>query len=398
MTWPASGAETELLRSMVEIPSLSGAEGELAAMLAGRMAAAGFDTHIDAAGNVHGAVGDPEGPEIRMLGHLDTVPGDLPVRLENGVLTGRGTVDAKGPLAAMVCAAARLADRIPARLVLVGAVGEEAASHGARHLLHLPPPDALIIGEPSGVHSVGIGYKGVLRFRTEFTQPPAHTSSDQATAAEVAVSFWQELTASLAGGHGDDAPLFERALPTLIGMAGDLEHAALDISCRLPIGFDTAGFIARLRGAGRRVTVVEDVPAARSRRTDPVVAALSAAVRARGVRPVQKLKLGTSDWNVVARHWPVPTAAYGPGDSHVCHSADEHIDLNEYLAAIDVLTDALPRLVHTLRRPSPPPVTAGRRPHGAAHSGKGASDSDRKATETGRPGIQDAAGGTAAPR
>ncbi|WP_156725189.1 M20/M25/M40 family metallo-hydrolase [Streptomyces apocyni] len=349
MTWPAPGHETELLRSMVEIPSVSGDEGELALMLAERMAAAGFDSHIDAAGNVHGAVGDPEGPEIRMLGHIDTVPGDLPVTREGDVLTGRGTVDAKGPLAVMICAAARLADRAPARLTVIGAVGEEAASHGARHLLHLAPPDALLIGEPSGVHAVGIGYKGVFRFRTDFTQPPAHTSSSQATAAEVAVAFWQELKASLAKGLTDDTPLFQRALPTLVGMTGGLEHATLDISCRLPMGFDTEALTERMR-SDCRVTVVEDVPAVRSRRTDPAVAALNGAIASRGGRPVPKLKLGTSDWNVVAPHWPVPTAAYGPGDSHVCHSVDERINLTEYLAAIDVLTDALPRLAHALRR------------------------------------------------
>ncbi|MEV8404795.1 M20/M25/M40 family metallo-hydrolase [Streptomyces niveus] len=349
MKWPGPGHEIELLRSMVEIPSTSGGEGELALMLVERMAAAGFDSHIDAVGNVHGAVGDPEGPEIRMLGHIDTVPGDLPVKLEGDILHGRGTVDAKGPLATMICAAARLADRVPARLTVIGAVGEEANSFGARHLLHLPPPDALLIGEPSGVHAVGIGYKGVFRFRTEFTQPPAHTSSSQATAAEVAVAFWQELTAALAEGHTEDTPLFQRPLPTLVGMAGDLEHATLDVSCRLPIGFDTRALTDRLSAVGR-VTVVEDVPAVRSRRTDPAVAALNGAIASRGIRPVPKLKLGTSDWNVVARDWPVPTAAYGPGDSRVCHQADERIDLTEYLAAIDVLTDALPRLAHALRR------------------------------------------------
>ncbi|MCX4820763.1 M20/M25/M40 family metallo-hydrolase [Streptomyces sp. NBC_01142] len=391
MTWPAPGDETELLRAMVEIPSFSGEEGELAAMLAERMAAAGFDTHVDAVGNVHGAVGDPDGPEVMLLGHIDTVRGSLPVRLDGDVLSGRGSVDAKGPLATMICAAARLADSIPARLVVIGAAGEEATSHGARHLLHLPAPDALIIGEPSGVHSIGIGYKGVFRFRMDFTQPPAHTSSDQATAAEVAFEFWNALTARLAADHAETSPLFERALPTIVAMSADLERAALEISCRIPIGFDVGAFTSWLSdGEGRRVTVVEEVPAVRSARTDPVVRAISAAVSARGARAVPKLKLGTSDWNVVGRYWQVPTAAYGPGNSRLCHSVDEHIEIPEYLAAIDVLTDALPRLVDSLRSiPTP---------GGAARAGNGASDRDRRTKEAGRTHLESTTGGAAAPR
>ena len=66
----------------------------------------GFRTEIDGAGNAVGMIGD--GPrEIVLLGHIDTVPGAIPVRIEDGVLYGRGAVDAKGPLATFVCAAAR---------------------------------------------------------------------------------------------------------------------------------------------------------------------------------------------------------------------------------------------------------------------------------------------------
>ena len=44
--------------------------------------------------------------KIVLLGHIDTVPGEIPVRVEDGVLHGRGSVDAKGPLATFVAAAA----------------------------------------------------------------------------------------------------------------------------------------------------------------------------------------------------------------------------------------------------------------------------------------------------
>ncbi len=73
--------------------------------------------------------------EILLLGHMDTVPGDIPVRIERDRLYGRGAVDAKGPLAAFVVAAARAQLAPGTRLVVIGAVEEESAtSKGARHV------------------------------------------------------------------------------------------------------------------------------------------------------------------------------------------------------------------------------------------------------------------------
>ena len=52
-------------------------------------------------GNVIGELGD-EGPRILLCGHMDTVPGEIPVRIEGDLLYGRGAVDAKSSLAAML--------------------------------------------------------------------------------------------------------------------------------------------------------------------------------------------------------------------------------------------------------------------------------------------------------
>ena len=48
--------------------------------------------------------------------------------------------------------------------------------------------------------------------------------------------------------------------------------------------------------------------------------------------------------NIVGPVWNCPIFAYGPGDSALDHTPDEHIDLDEYLRAIRVLTQALSRL------------------------------------------------------
>ena len=50
--------------------------------------------------------------------------------------------------------------------------------------------------------------------------------------------------------------------------------------------------------------------------------------------------------NVVGPHWPdTPIVAYGPGDSSLDHTPDEHIDLNEYQQAIEVLVGVLELLM-----------------------------------------------------
>ncbi|MDI6102988.1 M20/M25/M40 family metallo-hydrolase [Actinoplanes sp. NEAU-A12] len=344
-------AAIALLREMVQIPSVSGAEGQLVGRLAALTRDWGLRSRIDEVGNLHVEAGAADGPELMLLGHIDTVPGDLPVRLEGNRLHGRGTVDAKGPLATMLCAARRLADRIPARIVVVGAVDEERTSVGARHLMNRPAPDAVVIGEPSGADGVGIGYMGIVRFALDVVRPAAHTSSKQRTAAEVAIDRWPELRERLAAGYDLEGPLSERPLPSVVAVRGDLEQSRLEVSCRVPIGFDAEAFAAELRqwADGDRLTVIEQVPAVRAARTSPVAGALHAAIRARGGRPRHRLKLGTSDWNVVGPRWGVPIAAYGPGDSQLCHTSAEHISLPEYLTAIDTLTDALERLANSMR-------------------------------------------------
>ncbi len=341
-----------LLLELVETPSVSGGERSASRALVRWFDRMGFTAYVDEAGNAIGETGDADGPVIMLLGHIDTVPGILSVERRGELLHGRGTVDAKGPLATMAWAAARAAaDGVRARFVVVGAVDEERESRGALHLIDRHCPDALVIGEPSGVDGVVLGYKGILRLRYEVERPAAHTSSPEEKATEVATGFWARLRDRLARFH-PDAPLFEQALPALVGMTGDIERASLDISCRLPPGFDTDGFLGWLAetAQGGRITVVERTEAVRSPRTDPVVRALTAAIRGRGHRPVPKVKLGSSDMNVVAPHWRCPVAAYGPGDAHLDHTDHEHIDLRDYRLAIDVLTDALGLLAVSLGR------------------------------------------------
>jgi LysW-gamma-L-lysine carboxypeptidase len=82
-------------------------------------------------------------------------------------------------------------------------------------------------------------------------------------------------------------------------------------------------------------------PAFEAEKNTPVVRALLRAIRAQGGTPRFKLKTGTSDMNILGPAWDCPIVAYGPGDSALDHTPHEHIDLDEFLRGVDVLTYAL---------------------------------------------------------
>ncbi|MFJ9622967.1 M20/M25/M40 family metallo-hydrolase [Streptomyces sp. NPDC101181] len=342
MTNFSDTAAVELLHGMLKIPSPSFAEAELAAHVVDAMRGAGLTAWIDGAGNAVGEIRRGPGPTVMLLGHLDTVPGDIPVRLDGDRLYGRGAVDAKGPLAAMICAAAG-SSGFRGRIVVVGAVEEETTmSRGAVEIRRThEPPDALIIGEPSGCDTVVLGYKGKLDLRYQVRCEATHPSNVVPKASERVARAWAELLDLL----GPDAShaRFDSPGPTLTSISGGLTSATAEFSVRIPPGFDAEGLVAALAGRLDPDTlhVVNTVRACRVGRNDPVVRALTVAIRAQGGNPRAKVKTGTSDMNTLAERWSVPMATYGPGDSSLDHSDREHISLSAYLFGIGVLTRAL---------------------------------------------------------
>jgi [amino group carrier protein]-lysine/ornithine hydrolase len=334
-----------LLERMLEIPSPSGAERPLAEFLAGVMEEQGMESRIDEVGNVIGRTGRGDGPAVLLVGHLDTVAGEVPVRLEEDRLYGRGAADAQGPLAAMILACAANRD-FPGDLIVAGVVEEETpGSLGAVHLSRtLDRPDALIVGEPGGWSGVTAGYKGKFDLTYRVRRPATHPTNPAEKATEAAAAFWQDAVSALGPDRSHAA--FDRPAVTLCSMAGDIEAAELEISYRIPIGFDNDELLKHLeaRCRGGEIEVLNVIPAVRTNRQDPVIRALSAAIRTLGGKPSVKLKTATSDMNTLGAVWDLPMATYGPGDSALDHTADEHISLDDYLAGIAVLTRAVGEL------------------------------------------------------
>ena len=340
-------ADIELLRRLVAIPSTSGNEAAAVAELCRSVAARGFRVETDAAGNAIGRIGNGSRTVV-LLGHIDTVPGDIPVRIEGGVLHGRGAVDAKGPLATFACAAAAAAARTEATLVVVGAVGEETiGSPGAVEIANWPAPEYCIIGEPSGWDAVCLGYRGTLSLVYRLRRGGRHSAGPGMSAAEEAVAFWNALVAEVATRNGDAAGTFASLGHALRAMQtqsdGLTDEAVLSIGLRLPPGVDVDELLARLRElAGDAELRVEGRQEGyRTDKRSSLVPPFLRAIRAEGGKPRFTLKLGTSDMTIVGPRWGCPIVAYGPGDAALDHTPHEHVVLAEYLAAVRVLTRVL---------------------------------------------------------
>jgi [amino group carrier protein]-lysine/ornithine hydrolase len=340
-----------LLEAMLRIPSISRQEAALAQFLVGYMQEHGIHAFVDAAGNAVGIVG--EGPEVVLLGHIDTVPGEIPVRIEDGLLYGRGAVDAKGPFASFVSAAVRLHTEggLQHRLILVGAVEEEAASSkGAHYVATQYQPIACVIGEPSGWNRLTLGYKGRLLVDGEWQQEMAHSAGSTPAVAERAVSFWNSIAAHCMAFNAGKDRLFDQLLPSLraihSGSDGLTDWAQVTVGIRLPPNLDPHILADQISAMDPSASLhFHDLcPAYQGEKNTPLVRAFLKGVRSVGGQPSFLLKTGTSDMNVVGPVWQCPILAYGPGDSALDHTPNEHVAIAEYLQAIDVLTHSLQTL------------------------------------------------------
>lgn len=350
--------EVELLYNMVAIPSLSREEGVIAHYLAQQARAMGLHTAVDEVGNFI-ACTHPLDEQLRpisdqapviLLGHMDTVPGNIPVRIENGILHGRGSVDAKGPLATFICATARLLQSATVQrpVMVIGAVEEEAAtSRGAHWVVNRYQPQACIIGEPSNSQSVTIGYKGRMLVECHVTRSSSHSAGNAQNSNEIATAYWEQIRRHAESWNAEHArgSAFQALSPTLLRISnqqnGLYEQTHMAVSYRLPTNFDIEGLRAQLSAWAGELEVEINFDglevAYQSTRTTPLARAFIAAIRATGKQPTFKNKTGTSDMNVVGPVWGQNIVAYGPGDSRLDHTPEEHIQLDEYSHAIAVL-------------------------------------------------------------
>ena len=353
-----SEVSAETLIGLVSQYSPSGSERRAVEWLVGRMKSLGYEeAYVDEAGNAVGVMG--RGPkQVVLLGHIDTVPGEIDVRVENvgetrepPLLYGRGSVDAKGPLACFTDAVAQVGIKDGWQFAVIGAVEEERNSEGARFVVDQYKPDFAIIGEPNHWDRIALGYKGSAWANVTIRRGQAHTASGEETAAEAAIDVWLKIKAYVDLFNVDKQKTFDKLLLTLRGMesgSNDFEQwARLKVGVRLPVGVAPDDWYAKLNeiadGANIEPTGFA-IPAWGCEKNTPLVRAFLSGIRSQGGEPRFVYKTGTADLNIVAPVWKCPAVVYGPGDSGLDHTPNEHIDLGEYAKAVTVLSEALKKL------------------------------------------------------
>lgn len=317
----------------------------MASVLMEEMAARGFTARRDDVGNILGTVG--QGPiHVYLVGHLDTVPGDLPIRLESRTLYGRGSVDAKGSLATCVEAASGFTDSDKLTLTVIGCVGEEADSRGAHHLMKsISPPDFVIVAEPSGWNAITLGYKGSLSVRYTLEKGQAHRGAPTSTVAEDAARFYETVCGDYPerGGGFNDLSIRLSAFNTSHDGVSERVDVALDVRTPPDFQYDAFRCFVQEAADGAKVQIGAFTPAVMQGKRNALVRAMLAGIRSQAGEPIFKRKTGTSDMNLF-QAWNVPMIAYGPGDSSLDHTRDECLDLDEYTVAIAVLNHGITHL------------------------------------------------------
>jgi [amino group carrier protein]-lysine/ornithine hydrolase len=341
-------SQFDTLIGLVSRYSPSGEEHDAVQWLVGRMKSFGYDeAFVDDAGNAVGVIG--QGPkQVVLLGHIDTVPGEIKVERDDISLYGRGSVDAKGPLACFVDAVAQLGAKEGWQFVVIGAVEEERESDGARFVVDQYQPDFVIIGEPNQWDRIALGYKGSAWSLLTLKRGQAHTASGEETAAEAAVEGWLKIKAYVDSFNAAKQKIFDKLLPTLHAIeteTNDFEQrAGLKIGVRLPVDVSPAEWyetLEKILPEAQLERVGFALPAWTCEKNTALVRAFLSSIRSEAGEPRFVYKTGTADLNIVAPIWKCPAVVYGPGDSRLDHTPNEHILLDEYEKSVRVLFSAL---------------------------------------------------------
>jgi succinyl-diaminopimelate desuccinylase len=361
----------ELAQTLVRMNSTPGSGGQqaVAEYLADRLDAAGFRVQVQryAAGhaNVVAHRGDQEAPALCLSGHLDTVAvaaeqwtvdphaGEIAA----GRLIGRGAVDMKAGVAAMVHAVERHAhEPVPGQATLLLLTGqEEVGCLGARALadaaaegtLPVPPVGAMVICEPTSNRPL-LGHRGAVWVDVETTGRSCHASTPHLgeNAVEKLTACLDRVRAWCRENPSRHAVLGDRTLNIGTVTGGAMrnvvpDQARAELDFRVPR--DGARLPDQLRevlGALGDVRRVLTLPPICSDENDP------------WVRSVRELAGTGAAGRTVARFFTdasvltpalgePPTVILGPGSADLAHTVDEWCDITEIETASRLYTALL---------------------------------------------------------
>lgn len=323
--------------------------------------------------------GSAPGRTLMLNAHLDTVPGYgmpdayRPV-VRDGRLYGRGAVDMKGALAAMVATLEVFAAedvRFAGELVLTAVAGEESGSAGMLALCRSGiVADFAVVGEPTGMriaraHKGSMWVEAVFRGRATHGSVPEQginaayhaarfiTAVEEGLAPRLAArrhALLGSATVSVGVVHGGDRPpmvpalcrvqLDRRWLPQERheSVLHEIEELVAEMKQNDP---QVEGAVAEMDGTGNFVHSPLDCPDD-ARGLPDLQDALSARTA------ISAAPIGVTFWTdgaLFADATGTPTVVCGPGDIIQAHSLDEWVELDQLRAASEVYVDMARRFL-----------------------------------------------------
>lgn len=327
-----------LTRQVCDVPSVSGAEGRLAdAVEVALRSCAHLEVLRDGDAVVARThLGRPR--RVVVAGHLDTVPvaDNLPTRLQDGLLWGRGTVDMKGGVAVALSLAAELTAPVH-DVTWVFYDHEEVASdlNGLGRLVERHPDwlaaDFAVLGEPSDGGLEG-GCNGTLRVEVRLTGVAAHSARAWVgvNAVHAAGEVLRRLEEYEPATVEVDGLAYREGMNAVL-VSGGVATNVIPDRCVVTVNYrfapsrtvDEAVAHVRELFRGYEVVVTDAAPGARPGLDAPAAQEFAAVVLAvTGGRPAPKY-----GWTDVARFSAlgVPAVNFGPGDPILAHKDDEHV-------------------------------------------------------------------------
>ena len=386
--------EDELLtlsRELIRIPSVYTQEDEVAEFIFDKFREWGFSPRklpVDGYGPcVIAQTGNPEGPSIIFNGHMDTVEAmegwvhdPFGAAVEDGRLYGRGSLDMKCGLAAMMVAFRELSSSglLGEHFLKFQAVpGEELSGAGTKMAIssgEFAGAKAVIVGEGfGGMRAVTTGRRGGSYFDLEVRGKAAHGAAPHlglnavVDACRLVGDLEKMPMETTAGLMADDfSPL--RESQTILKIAGGGSSLSVPdkctiriVRCTIPGGkIDiTEDIEAVVAGAGLRCSVDvrfdgDPKDLYRPFRTDPDSELVQAAVKAveqhTGKTPALVCGVSEADDNIISQETGLPSICFGPGESGELaryHKPEECITISQLPTAAKVYCSIVESLCGT---------------------------------------------------
>ena len=367
----------EFLKKCIEIYSPSGKEEEYSKFIADFLENKGFKVNFDSVGNLIAEKGEGK-PELLFVSHLDTIPGELPVIEKDGKIFGRGAVDCKPSLAAMVYSISQInfEQKDIGKIVFAGIVREEDSLEGIQEFMKSGiDPDFSIFGEPTKINQICIGYKGRICIGFRVLSQSGHVASSwqYINSIEVALEIWNMVKGicwQLTEKHcptNEAKKYFNKIIPNLSLISGGQYTNCVPAACemhvdiRFPPEISSQLILSEIRrcvvdfkkiyenNAKGEFQIQENISSLiegyEVSGDELIVGALRWAIY-NTIKEKSTLikKTGTTFINQIGIELKIPSITYGPGDPRLEHTNHEFIEIEKYKKSIEIFTKFILKL------------------------------------------------------